>query len=134
MRATYPCHLRSLAHCAGRMSIVVAVILAVLVLAAACGSSAGTTTTGLGTNGGSGAQVVLKNLAFDPVSVTIKAGGSVTWANQDSVNHTVVGDNGEFQSGNLSNGGSFTFTFDEAGSYTYHCGVHPAMKGTVVVE
>ena len=49
--------------------------------------------------------MIMKNLAFDPATVTIKAGQSVTWTNQDSMKHTVVGDNGEFESTELANGG-----------------------------
>jgi len=129
---------RSSARRAGVIVIAMVAILAVLMLMAACGSSGGdTTTTGTpGTTGssGGGAQVVMKSMAFDPASVTVKAGESVTWANQDSATHTVVGDNDEFKSGDLANGGSFSFTFDKAGTYTYHCGIHPSMKGTVVVQ
>jgi plastocyanin len=76
----------------------------------------------------------MKDMTFDPATVTIKTGESVTWTNEDSVTHTVVGDNGEFQSGDLADGATFSFTFDTAGTYTYHCSIHPSMKGTVVVE
>ncbi len=134
MRAKYPDYPRSSALSAGRIIIVAAVIFAVLALVVACGSSGGTTTTAPGTSGSGGAQVVMKDFAFDPASVTIKAGESVAWTNQDSATHTVVGDNGEFQSGDLANGADFAFTFDKAGTYTYHCGIHPSMKGTVVVQ
>ena len=111
-------------------------ILLIAVFAASCGgSTSGTTATTAGTvttAGGTG--VVMKNLAFDPATVTIKAGESVIWTNLDSVNHTVVADNGEFKSGDLGQGATFTFKFDKAGSYPYHCGIHPSMKGTVVVQ
>jgi plastocyanin len=76
----------------------------------------------------------MKGLAFDPATVTISAGESVTWTNEDSAGHTVVADNGEFKSDTLGNGGSFSFTFDKAGTYPYHCSIHPSMKGTVVVQ
>jgi plastocyanin len=66
--------------------------------------------------------------------VTIKAGESVIWTNLDSMNHTVVADNGEFKSGNLGQNATFTFKFDKAGSYPFICGIHPSMKGTVVVQ
>ncbi len=48
--------------------------------------------------------------------------------------HTVVGDNGEFESTDLANGATFTFAFDQPGTYAYHCSIHPSMKATVVVE
>jgi plastocyanin len=117
------------------------------VFAASCGGgggSGGTTATTVGASttagtpttagGGGGAQVVMKNLAFDPATATIKAGESVTWTNQDSMNHTVVGDNGEFKSSELANGATFSFKFDKAGTYAYHCSIHPSMKATVVVQ
>jgi plastocyanin len=125
-------------------------ILMVGLVAAGCGgSTSGTTTTAAGpaTTGGTGttagtattagavgAQVVLKNFAFDPASITVKAGDTVTWTNQDSATHTVAADNGEFKSGDLGNGATFSFTFAKAGTYPYHCSIHPNMKGTVVVQ
>jgi plastocyanin len=116
------------------------IILVVGVFAASCGGStvgASTTASTPGTTAGGGAggaQVVLKNLAFDPATVTIKAGESVTWTNQDAMNHTVVADKGEFKSSDLGQGATFTFKFDKAGTYAYHCSIHPSMKATVVVQ
>lgn len=130
---------RSTTRRAGVIIIAMVALLAVLTLTAACGSGDGDNTTATtatpGTTGaGGGAQVVMKSMAFEPASVTIKVGESVTWTNQESATHTVVGDNDEFQSGDLANGASFSFTFDKAGTYTYHCGIHPSMKATVVVQ
>jgi plastocyanin len=116
------------------------VLLAVVVLAVSCGGGATGTTAGAVTTagtpgtGGGGAEVIMKSFAFDPATVTIKAGESVTWTNQDSANHTVVADNGEFTSGDLAKGATFGFKFDTAGTYAYHCGVHPSMTGTVIVQ
>lgn len=98
--------------------------------ATTAGGASGTTAAG----GAAGAQVVMKNLAFDPATVTIKVGESVIWTNQDSANHTVVADNGEFKSADLANGATFSFTFEKAGTYPYHCSIHPSMKATVVVQ
>ena len=117
----------------------------VAVLAVACGGGTGgglygggseaTTTSAPASGGGTGGtQVVMKGTAFDPNTVTIKVGESVTWTNEDSFNHTVTADNGEFESGDLAKGGTFSFTFDKAGTYPYHCGIHPSMTGTVVVQ
>ena len=122
------------------------ILLLVGVLAASCGDGTGgglyggggsggtTTSTPASSDGEGGVQVVMKNMAFDPDKVTIKAGESVTWTNQDSANHTVTADNGEFESGDLGKSATFTFQFDKAGTYPYHCGIHPSMTGTVVVE
>lgn len=122
-----------------------AVILAVGVIAASCGDSGGglygestQTTAGApdttAAGEASGTQVVMKDLAFDPASVTIEVGESVTWENQDSVTHTITADNGEFTSGDIAPGSTFTFEFDQAGTYAYHCGLHPSMEATVVVQ
>ena len=109
------------------------IVLVVAVFAAGCGSgTSGTTTTAAG--GAGGGQVVMKSFAFDPASVTVKVGESVTWTNNDSATHTVVADNGEFTSSDIAPGAAFTQKFDTAGTYPYHCSIHPSMKGTVVVQ
>jgi plastocyanin len=77
--------------------------------------------------------VVAKNFMFAPVSLTIEAGATVTWTNRDDEPHTVVSDTGLFRSGALDTGESFSFRFDEAGTYHYACSIHPRMVGTVVV-
>jgi amicyanin len=79
--------------------------------------------------------VEIKNLAFNPSAITIKTGGKVTWTNADSMGHDIVSDSGEsFKSEILSTGQSFSHTFSTAGTYQYHCGIHPSMIGKVVVE
>jgi len=124
-------------------------ILALGLVATACGGGSSTTTTAAGgatttsaggatttsaAGGGGGAQVTIQNFSFSPASVTVKVGDTVTWTNQDSSTHTVVADNGEFKSGNLGNGATFSFTFSAAGTFAYHCSIHSTMKGTVVVQ
>jgi plastocyanin len=119
------------------VGIVALALVALSLVAASCGggtSGGSETTTTAPSTGGGGAEVVMKDMTFDPATVTIKTGKSVTWTNEDSVTHTVAGDNGEFQSGDLANGVTFSFTFDTSGTYTYHCSIHPSMKGTVVAE
>ena len=112
--------------------------LAILVFAAGCGGGAGGATTtaagGATTTAAAGGQVVIKGFAFSPDSITIKAGESVTWTNQDGTTHTVTADNAEFSSGNIPSGSAFTFKFDKAGTYAYHCSIHSTMKGTIVVQ
>lgn len=80
-------------------------------------------------------NVELKGFAFNPRSLTIKKGESVTWTNMDSVAHTVTSDSGsEISSPSLPTGESYSHTFNAAGTYTYHCTPHPSMKGTIIVE
>lgn len=91
----------------------------------------------LGTSGTVRAQedasVDIAGFAFDPSSLTIEAGSTVTWTNSDAATHTVTSDDGTFDSGDLANGESFSFTFDEPGTYTYHCEIHPDMTAEIIV-
>jgi plastocyanin len=57
----------------------------------------------------------------------------VTWTNNDSIGHTVTADDGSFNSP-VDPGKTFSFTFTKAGTYTYHCSIHPTMKATIVVK
>jgi plastocyanin len=78
--------------------------------------------------------VTINNFAFSPMVITIKMDTSVTWTNQDTVNHTVTSDSGsELASENFGRDASFSHTFTKAGTYTYHCAPHPYMHGTVIV-
>jgi plastocyanin len=88
-----------------------------------------------GGGGGGGTAVSMEGIAFNPAEVTVGAGDTVTWTNNDSVGHDVTAD--EFSSGDpggLAQGDTFEHTFEEAGSFDYVCTVHPGMEGTVVVE
>lgn len=79
-------------------------------------------------------EVVISNFAFSPASLTVKVDDSVTWTNQDSMGHSAIADNSSFDTGVFANGESKTVTFDKAGTFTYHCSVHPNMHGTIIVE
>jgi plastocyanin len=80
------------------------------------------------------AMVVMKKFDFSPMSVTVKAGESVTWKNLDGEPHTVTSADGLFRSGALDQNDSFTFKFDKPGTYKYVCSIHPWMKASVVVQ
>jgi len=77
---------------------------------------------------------------FIPSTATIEEGGTVTWENTDNAAHTASsgtpegGPDGVFDSSLMMVNGSFSFTFDSAGTYPYFCMVHPWMQGTVIVE
>jgi plastocyanin len=60
-------------------------------------------------------------------------GTTVKWTNKDNVPHTVTSATGDWDSGQLSNGQSFSHTFTQAGTFAYQCTVHPTMKGTITV-
>ena len=83
-------------------------------------------------------SVIIRDMAFLPASVTVKVGTTVTWTNQDPYVHTVTGDGTNapkgFDSGNLSTGKSYSFTFTTPGTFTYHCKIHPQLIGSVIVQ
>jgi plastocyanin len=79
-------------------------------------------------------QIVIKNFMFSPVSITVKAGSTITWTNKDEEPHTSVSIEGLFRSGALDTNDSFSFKFDKPGTYHYLCSIHPQMMGTIVVQ
>jgi plastocyanin len=80
------------------------------------------------------ARVEIRNFAFQPATIRVKVGTTVTWTQQDSIPHTVTSRTGLFDSGSLSLGETFEYTFDELGTYEYYCTIHPSMTGRVIVE
>lgn len=91
-----------------------------------------------GNNGNTGGtpaanEVFIKGMAFDPVTITVKAGTTIKWTNKDAVTHTVSSDSSVFESGSIPNGASFSYTFSTTGTYPYHCTPHPSMTASVVV-
>jgi plastocyanin len=88
-----------------------------------------------GTKGGPGTnEVWIQGMTFSPATITVTAGTTITWTNQDAVAHTVTSNTGLFNSGSISSNGSFSNTFNTAGTYPYYCSFHTGMKGTVVVN
>jgi plastocyanin len=84
---------------------------------------------------GPGAEVGLHDNHFDPKTLTVPAGTIVRWTNQGKHGHTVTSDKGDWTSKELGPGSSYSYTFMQPGTYTYHCQVHPEeMRGTVVVK
>jgi plastocyanin len=79
-------------------------------------------------------RVSITNGGFRPSTVTVKTGDSVTWTNASTKNHQVVSNSGAFASPVLAPRKSYTFTFRAAGRYRYHDGLHPALKGVVIVQ
>ena len=86
-----------------------------------------------GGGGGTASAVTIQNFAFNPPTISVKVGTKVTWTNQDSTGHTVTFDTGSDTSDTLANAATYDHTFAAAGSFTYHCKIHPTMKGTVTV-
>lgn len=103
------------------VSTLAAALLAVLPLAAPADSPAAPT-------------VHIKNFMFVPATLTVAAGTTVTFVNDDEEPHTVTSSDKSFDSEGLDTNQKFTHTFAKAGTYTYFCEVHPYMHGTVVVK
>ena len=95
-----------------------------------------------GGNGGdrraAGTAVAIVDFAFDPSTIEVGAGSTVTWTNEDGVTHTVTagtpGSAEETFDESLDGGASAEVTFDEAGTFPYFCAIHTDMTGEVVVS
>ncbi|WP_189308188.1 plastocyanin/azurin family copper-binding protein [Streptomyces albospinus] len=80
-------------------------------------------------------HVAIAGFAYSPSTLTVSKGTTATWTNNDSAPHTVTSSgSGSLNSPVLRGGGSYTFTFKTAGTFSYYCNVHPFMHGTVVVK
>jgi Plastocyanin len=79
--------------------------------------------------------IIIKDMAFTPDTITVKAGSIVRWVNKDSVTHSVVfsKESKINPSGVMRNGEGFSVRFYDAGTFPYNCGLHPQMTGTVIV-
>ncbi|MGH2531401.1 MAG: cupredoxin domain-containing protein [Thermomicrobiales bacterium] len=79
------------------------------------------------------AAVSIVDFAFEPGTITIEAGTTVTWTNTGAAPHTVTADDGSFDSGTIDSGGTYSQTFDTPGTYSYFCAIHPSMTATITV-
>ena len=114
--------------------LVLAAAVAVALALSGCGS--GTTTTPAGTTGGgtapSAVTVSMSGLAFNPSTIDVAVGGTVTFKNDDTVQHIVAGES--WTSGPIDPGKDFTQTFSTAGAIAVRCTIHPSMTMTVNVK
>jgi plastocyanin len=79
-------------------------------------------------------RIEVKDFMFMPTTLTIGVGAKVTWVNKDDEPHTVVSDTGAFRSGAIDTDESFSYKFDQPGTYHFTCSIHPRMVGTIVVK
>ena len=79
-------------------------------------------------------RVAIADFSFAPEITEVEAGTTVRWSNEDPAEHTVTATDADFESNNLAQGESFSFTFDQPGTYAYRCAIHPEMEGTVNVR
>jgi plastocyanin len=78
--------------------------------------------------------VSIQDFSFSPGQITVAPGTTVTWVNKGPSPHTTTADDGSWDSGTLQQGEDFSFIFDQPGTYTYHCSIHPDMTATVKVS
>lgn len=118
-----------------------AVLLALLLLAAVsggCKKDSGSSNPTSSTPAAN--QVVMQNTAFSPSSLTVTAGTTVKWTNNDAMTHTVSAGTPSapstmFDSGNMGMGATYQFTFNTKGTFQYYCKIHPTiMQATITVQ
>jgi plastocyanin len=76
----------------------------------------------------------LGNRAYNPGEIAVAVGDTLTWVNTDAVAHTSTANGGGWDSGTLAPGQQFSATLRSAGTFAYHCAIHPGMVGTVTVR
>ncbi len=85
-------------------------------------------------------QVIMQNTSYNPQTLTIAKGDTVTWVNKDSFDHTVTSGtpghpSGLFDSGNIGPNGTFSYVFNSTGTFPYYCKIHlDKMTGTIIVQ
>jgi len=115
---------------------VLAISVLVLMLASGCvqGPPSGQGQSPPPSGQGNTYNVNIQNLAFSPAALSINAGDTVIWTNNDNMQHTVTSDSGsELGSAALSKGQTYSHTFSAAGTFSYHCSIHTSMKASVTV-
>jgi plastocyanin len=80
------------------------------------------------------ATIQIDNFAFTPAALTVTAGTTVTWKNEDDSPHRIGDKNGTFKSAALDTDDSFSHTFAAPGEYPYICTIHPYMVGKIIVK
>lgn len=114
--------------------LVIGVLVAALASHCSKGSSYGSSMNNNNNPGANTSTVTMKNMSFSIGSLTVKAGTTVTWTNNDNTTHTVTADDNSFNSGDITAGYSFSKTFSAQGTFPYHCTYHSTMKATVIVN
>jgi plastocyanin len=102
---------------------------AALLVAAACSPAASSAPSAA-----TGTAVSIVTFTFQPATLTVAVGTTITWTNNDTVAHIVTADDGSFESKKIAPGGTFSHAFATAGAIAYHCAIHASMKATVTVQ
>lgn len=121
--------LDAIAYMAAKLNYLTALLIAIVLISGCTNYGGNQTTPPTGAN-----AVSIQNYAFSPSTLTVKAGTTVTWTNSDSVSHNIVSDSGVFESPSIANGQTYSYTFNTPGTFSYHCGIHPSMKASIIVQ
>lgn len=78
-------------------------------------------------------NIAIQNFTFSPSTLTVPVDTTVTWKNLDSTTHHILSDTGVFESTDMSNGQTFSYSFTQAGNYPYHDTINSSITGTIVV-
>jgi plastocyanin len=123
-----------------RIARLAALVVAVTLATAACSGSSSpapsaqpSVASSAAQSGGIGITVSIANFSFQPATITVPVGATVTWTNNDTTGHTVTADGGSFKSNTLAPGAGFSHTFAAAGTFAYHCSIHASMKAAVTM-
>lgn len=116
-------------------------LIAILMISNSCNKSSYNTMTGItsnpgttGTAGPGANEVFIQGMAFNPTTITVAAGTTITWTNKDAIAHTVTSKTKLFDSGSIGSNGTFSYTFATAGTFSYYCTIHPSMVASVTVN
>jgi plastocyanin len=112
-----------------RYIMIASFLFVILSITSSCSKSTSDGTGGPGNN-----EVWIQNMSFNPSTINITAGTTITWTNKDGVNHTITSNTGIFDSGSIATNGTYSHLFGSAGTFPYHCTIHPSMTATVVVN
>ncbi|HVA44079.1 MAG TPA: cupredoxin domain-containing protein [Acidimicrobiales bacterium] len=122
----------------GRLTVAAGLSAGLALGLTACGGGSSTKASSASGTAGAAASggdtIVIKNFEFMPMSMTAKAGATVSVHNEDSTTHTLNATNGAFTTGDIGPGATKTFTVpSKAGKYSYDCQIHQYMTGTLTV-
>jgi plastocyanin len=104
-------------------------VVALTALLGACGSSNESDAS----DAPADAEITIRNFMFEPATLNVKVGTTVTVKNADDTPHTITADDNSFDTGSIAGGESATFTVTDVGTAKYHCGIHNYMTGTIQV-
>jgi plastocyanin len=118
----------------GLRRILCVIALVSLVALAGCSAAPSAPSTPAGGTGAapSTVSVSLAGLAFVPADITVAVGGTVTFTNNDTVQHNIAGD--AWSSGPMAAGAKYSQTFPTAGTFPIRCTIHPSMTANVTVR